>query len=127
MSNPRLADHVFFLAGFGSEYSLQPIGRYLVDSGLSVVIADMLNGPPPPPPAKPTIFITSQHPSCSSAVFRHHWGKSPPFSHYVGPLEIMRHLQLSCSVFVPHDLEAPIRPDELTYIGAFDIYCAPNP
>lgn len=119
-------DFVFFLAGFGSEYSLQPIARYLMENGYAVEVADMQNGPLPMLPGKPTVFVSSQHPSCSSATFRHHWGQLPPYSNYVGPLEIIRHLRPICSVFVPHDLEMPIRPDELTYMAAFDIYCAPS-
>ena len=44
----------------------------------------------------------------------------------MSPLEIMRQLRPACSVFVPHDLEEPIRPYELAYMSAFDIYCAPS-
>ena len=87
----------------------------------------MQNGPLPPQPRQPTVFISSQHPACSSSVFKHHWGRSPPYSNYLGPLEIIRHLRPACSVFVPHDLDMPIRPDELTYMSMFDIYCAPSP
>jgi|JI6StandDraft_1071083.scaffolds.fasta_scaffold105118_2 hypothetical protein len=118
---------VFLLTGFGSEYSLRPIARHLEESGIAVLAADMQTGPLPPFPDKPTVLITSQHPSCSSAAFRLHWGQRPPYSNYIGPLEIMRDLRPACSVFVPHDLEAPIRPDELSYMSAFDIYCSPFP
>lgn len=126
MYNRLRQNYIFLLAGFGSEYSLEPIARYLTDNGFSAVVADMQKRPLPRLPAKPTIFITSQHPSCSSAIFRHHWGQSPPYANYVGPLEIIRHLRPACSVFVPHDLEQPVRPDELAYMAAFDIYCAPS-
>lgn len=119
------SDYVFFLAGFGSEYSLQPIAHYLAAHGYSAVAADMQQGPLPPRPRQPTIFISSQHPSCSSAVFRTHTEEAPPFSNYMSPLELIHQLQPACSVFVPHDLESPIRPYEFAYMTAFDIYCAP--
>lgn len=120
------SDYVFFLAGFGSEYSLQPIAHYLAEHDFSFVVADMQQAPLPPPPLKATVFITSQHPSCSSAAFRIHTQETPPFSNYMSPLEIIHQLRPACSVFVPHDLEAPIRPYEFAYMSAFDIYCAPS-
>lgn len=119
--------HTFFLAGFGCEYSLQPLARYLEEDGFKVIAADMQDGPLPPVPTGSSVFITSQHPARSSFIFRHYYGQLPPFSNYVGPLEIIQRLQPSCSVFVPHDLESPIVVDELTYMAAFDLYCAPFP
>lgn len=121
-----LRQHTFLLAGFGSEYTLQPIERYLRDLGFAVLACDMQRGPLPPLPTTPTIFISSQHPSCSSYVFRYNWGQETPYSNYVGTLEIIECLRPVCSVLVPHDLETPIRSDELVYMGAFDIYCSPT-
>jgi hypothetical protein len=74
----------------------------------------------------PPCFISSQHPSCSAAAFRIHWEERRPFPTISSPLEIIRRLRPACSVFVPHDLEAPIRPYEFAYMTAFDIYCAPS-
>jgi hypothetical protein len=98
----------------------------LKEYGFTIIVSDMQDAPLPAIPDKPVIFITSQHPSCSSAVFRLHWGQDLPYSNYIAPLEIIQRLQPACSVFVPHDLEAPIRLDELAYMSAFDIYCAPS-
>lgn len=119
-------DYVFLLAGFGSEYALQPLERFLEQHGYCVVGADMQTGPLPllPERRKP-ILLTSQHPSCSSAVFRVHWGQHPPYANYISPFEIIANLRPACTVFVPHDLEASVRPDEIAYMMAFDIYCSP--
>ena len=120
------SEYAFLLAGFGSEYSLQPIAHYLAAQGFDTITADMQKAPLPPLPPKPAIFISSQHPSCSAAVFRIHTEEAAPFSNYASPQEIIRRLRPACSVFVPHDLEAPIRPYEFAYMTAFDIYCAPS-
>lgn len=102
------------------------MARYLDEGGFSVVVANMQAGPLPNLISSPSVFISSQHPSLSSHLFRHFWGQSPPFSNYVGPLEIQQCLQPACSVFVPHDLEEPILPNELPYMSTFDLYCAPS-
>ncbi len=118
--------HTFFLAGFGCEYSLDPLARHLHDEGFRVVAGDMQMAPLPKAPQGRTVFVTSQHPARSSFVFRNDYDHTAPFSNYVGPLEIIRHLRPDCSVFVPHDLETPIVADELAYMPAFDLYCAPD-
>lgn len=123
----RLRQHSFVLAGFGCEYSLQPLGRYLEDKGFAVVVGDMQDRPLPPVPPGPTVFVTSQHTARSSFVFSQYYGQSPPFSNHVGPLELMQRLQPDCSAFVPHDLEVPVLIEELACMGAFDLYCSPFP
>lgn len=121
-----LGDYTFLLAGFGSEYSLQPIAHYLAECGLQVITADFQKEPLPSLPSTPIIFISSQHPSCSSFVFKKHWGQDPPYSNYVGPREIIQKTNTKCAVFIPHDLEMPVRLDEIAYMGSFDIYCTPT-
>lgn len=123
----RLRRHRFVLAGFGCEYSLQPLASYLEQEGFAVVTADMQNGPMPQPSPASTVFVTSQHTARSSFVFHQYYGRSLPFSNHIGPLELMRHLQPACSVFIPHDLEVPVLIEELACMGAFDIYCSPFP
>lgn len=115
----------FLLCGFGCEYSLTALACYLDKEGYKVTAVDMQEIPLPDHVEGPLVFVTSQHPACSSRVYRAHWGGGWPFSQYVAPLEVMRCFRPACSVFVPHDLEMPIRPEELIYMNAFDIYAAP--
>jgi hypothetical protein len=116
----------FLLCGFGCEYSLSPLARYLAERGYRTIAVDMQDTPLPEEIAGPLVFISSQHPACSSLVFQAHWGETQPFCQYVAPLEIRQRLRPACSVFIPHDLETPIRPEELVYMSAFDLYAAPS-
>ena len=118
-------NYQFLLCGFGCEYSLSTLARYLGENLYRVVTVDMQEAPLPETIDGPLVFITSQHPACSSRVFQAHWGESKPFSQYVSPLEIKQRFRPACSVFIPHDLELPIRPEELVYMSAFDLYAAP--
>ncbi|WP_291995356.1 hypothetical protein [Candidatus Accumulibacter sp. ACC003] len=115
----------FLLCGFGCEYSLTALARYLGNDGYKVITVDMQETPLPAVIDGPHILVTSQHPACSSQVFQAHWGEDFPFNQYVAPLEIMQRFRPACSVFIPHDLEMPIRPEELIYMNAFDLYGAP--
>jgi len=122
-----LKDCLILLVGFGSEYSLGPLERFLASTGLDFIACDLQNGALPAPPKRPLVLVTSQHPSTSSAIFNASWGRSLPFSNYVAPDQLLARLSPEIAVFIPHDLEAPIRADEIAYMGIFDLYCSPVP
>lgn len=125
MSN--LNEHLFLLVGFGSEYVLGPMAHYLEAAGFDHTVCDFQVTPLPRLPERPLVIITSQHPSTSSSMFRALWGNSSPFSQFVAPDELFSRHPSACKVFIPHDLESPIRDDELSSMGQFDIYCSPVP
>lgn len=120
-----LDDCLILLVGFGSEYSLGPFERFLATTGLDFLACDLQNNEMPVLSKRPSILVTSQHPSTTSAIFNASWGRSPPFSNYIAPDRLLARLSPEIAVFVPHDLEAPIRADEIAYMGMFDLYCSP--
>jgi hypothetical protein len=120
-------DPAFLLTGFACEYSLANLAGFLRSAGRQVIEADMGMSPLPDIDAAPLILITSQHPSLTGFVFRQTYGHTPPFCHYSSPLEYLRRVNALCTVFIPHDLEQPLRPDEISYLANFDIYCSPYP
>jgi hypothetical protein len=123
----ELKDSLFLLVGFGCEYALAPLARYLTLRGLDYVACDMQEAPLPRLPPRPLIVVSSQHPSTSSAMFRALWGQGAPFTNYVSPDELFARHAARCRVFIPHDLESPVRSDELPYMSLFDLYCDPYP
>lgn len=120
-------DLVFLLTGFACEYSLANLADYLRNSGYTVIEADMSKAPLPDIGDTPVVLITSQHPSTTGFVFRQTYGRGAPFNNYSSPLEYVHRINTICSVFIPHDLEYPVRPDEISYLANFDIYCSPYP
>jgi len=118
---------VFLLTGFACEYSLANLVGFLRSKGYTVIEADMSTAPLPNIGVTPVVLITSQHPSTTGFVFRQAYGKLAPFCNYACPLEYLQHIKLLCAVFVPHDLEDPVRADEISYLANFDIYCSPYP
>lgn len=124
---PPLKDFLFLLAGFGCEYVLTPLAHFLRAQGLDHIACDFQQGPLPPLPERPLIIVSSQHPGTSSALFRALWGHDVPYSYFLAPDELFARYPARCKVCIPHDLEAPVRQDELPYMDLFDLYCSPFP
>jgi len=116
---------LFLLTGFASEYSLEPLAMLLQHAGEEVIEVDFSQSGIPEIGDREIVLITSQHPARTSWIFKLSYGNDSPYSRYLSPMECMRHLNVRCSVFVPHDLEQPIITDEICYLQLFDFYCSP--
>lgn len=116
---------VFLLTGFASEYSLDVIAEMLRHNGEKVVEVDFSVTGIPYLGNTEVVLITSQHPARTGWIFKRGYGWASPYDRYLSPMECIQQLNVCCSVFVPHDLEQPIIPDEIGYMSLFDFYCSP--
>jgi hypothetical protein len=119
---------VFLMFGFGSEYVLSPLARYLAEKGHDVVELDMGQGidirtTVQSLKGRDIIFISSAHPNYNAPMLKiGHEKDIPIFS----TLEIMMQLRPIASFYIPHDLNHPIHHVETPYMRFFDAVLAPT-
>ena len=120
-------DITFVFSGFGVEYSLSPLARYMKEHGFKVVELDMskvenigeslinLKG-------QPIVYITSWHLFFDAKNFDFYYSTD---KEVFSPLEIMEYLKPIKSYYYPHDIATFLHQDEWEWLDLFDAALLP--
>ncbi len=117
---------LFLFLGYGAEYSLHDLYVYMAAHGDECVEIDMLVHPDPETTlkslvGKSVVFITSAHflyDITNFFFYRTHRA-------VISPLHVIATLAPVASVYYPHDLKDPIKPEEVPYLPVFDLLLSP--
>jgi hypothetical protein len=118
---------LFLFFGYGAEYSLHDLHEYMTAEGDQCVEIDMLTHPDTEGALKSlvqcgVVFITSAHLLYDLTNFFFYRTDRA----VVSPLHVISTLEPTASVYYPHDLKDPIKPEEIPYLPLFDLLLSPT-
>lgn len=120
-------DVTFVFTGFGVEYSLGPLARYMKEHGFKVVELDMskienINESLSSLKGESIVYITSWHLFFDAKNFDFYYSTDKKV---FSPLEIMDYLKPIKSYYYPHDIATFLHQEEWEWLDLFDAALLP--